>query len=149
MITLTLPWLPPTFNHAYMPIRIGRFTKMALTSEGRTFLKESTAHLSANYPAEIAQIKKNTPYFVLVALYFKAIENKGWPKTTSSRYKTLDVTNRLKILEDAVVGATDVDDSSNMFFGGIKLQRPVEGTTLRIFDATVPHPLIDAVYDAV
>jgi Holliday junction resolvase RusA-like endonuclease len=50
-----------------------------------------------------------------IHLFFKAVENKGWCSgKAKTRYKRIDVSNRVKLLEDALSEATGVDDS--LFF---------------------------------
>jgi hypothetical protein len=49
-----------------------------------------------------------------MTFYFDTLENAGYLKTTDTRYKKFDATNRPKLLEDVLKDATGVDDSQNL-----------------------------------
>jgi len=108
MIFMELPSVPPTVNHAYITDHFG---KRVLSAEGRKYKRETVAHLCRAYPTELATLRTNQLYRVAVAFFFPVLQNKGWPKKAENRYKHLDVTNRLKLFEDALQEATGVDDS--------------------------------------
>jgi Holliday junction resolvase RusA-like endonuclease len=87
-----------------------------LTPEGKRYKKETTAHISRNYVAELREIEQNIPYLLIVVFQFAdpvALVNKGYPTSTKSRFKRLDVTNRMKLFEDALVDATAADDAQH------------------------------------
>jgi Holliday junction resolvase RusA-like endonuclease len=109
MIHLSVPWLPPSSNNAYFNLpRGGR----ALSKEGLGFKTKTTSHLVQHFRKELATLRVNEPYLVAVFLTFDELQNTTWPKTAKSRYKRLDASNRVKLLEDALKDATGVDDSS-------------------------------------
>lgn len=111
MIKFEIPSLPMSTNHAYFNNPRGGRT---LTKEGRRYKLEVTSHIVRTYPAALATVRVNEPYFVYIRLYFEDIENKGWPKETQTRYKNHDVSNRVKLVEDAVKDACGIDDSQHM-----------------------------------
>lgn len=137
---MELPGLPPSVNHAYMHIvapgggRGGRKVIRVLTKEGRAYKKEAAAHLASNYPQELSRFNKGTPYLIYVVLYVPDIYTKGWPKKAASRYKRLDATNRLKLLEDVLSEVTAVDDSNNLVVAVHKRYGPEEHTAIRAWD---------------
>lgn len=112
MIYLKVPSLPPSSNHAYANIR--GTNKRVLTKVGRAYKVETCAHLAQKYRAELQFFRPDQPYLLVVRFWFLQIHNAGWPKKADSRYKRLDASNRLKLLEDALKDAAGVDDSQNL-----------------------------------
>lgn len=110
MFRLEVPSLPPSSNNAYFNLPNGG---RALTKEAKSYLLETKAHLAQNYRTELSQLKPDVPYGLYVIFYFPALENSGWPKTAKTRYKRLDATNRIKLLEDALKDVAGIDDSQN------------------------------------
>lgn len=119
MIRLAVPSLPPSSNNAYINLPSRKKGKVVipggrtLTEEGRAYKKETTSHLVRTYPHELAKVRKDVALFVYVRFYFPTLENKGWPKSAESRYKRIDVSNRLKLFEDALKDACGIDDAQH------------------------------------
>jgi Holliday junction resolvase RusA-like endonuclease len=108
-----IPWLPPSANNIY---RKGRGGKRFLSEEAKRFKTEVKTHLSRNYGPALKYFVKDEPYSLIVLFVFadeKMLFNKGWPQSAKTRYKKLDVSNRLKLLEDALVDATGCDDAQH------------------------------------
>ncbi len=133
MIHLHLPSLPPSVNNVYMTIRKGRKQIRVLTTEGRKFKKEATAHLARSYPLALAKLKKNKPFDIFLRFTVTNMENVGWVKGTTDRYKRHDASNRIKILEDVLVDISGVDDTHFMLVACQKVQGSVEGTDIYIW----------------
>ena len=110
MLHIQIPSLPPSSNHAYFNLKGGR----SLTKEGKKYKTETTTHIARSYPFELAQIRQNEPYVLYIRLYFDKLENDDWPKKSKSRYKTVDASNRVKLLEDCVKDACGIDDAQHM-----------------------------------
>lgn len=106
MIYLRLPFFPPSANTAYFT----KGSRRILTSAGKKFKNEVKTYLVRHYPEELRFITKNGGYDLLFVLYFDAIYNKGWPEKSKTRHKRVDATNRVKLLEDALVEAAGHDD---------------------------------------
>lgn len=113
MIHLRIDGLPPSSNHAYFNNPKGGRTT---TDAGRKYLTETAGHLQQRYRREMMFFKKNVPYCFLVRLYFQEVENKGYPTSAENRYKKLDGSNRIKLLEDALKNAGGIDDSQVLLF---------------------------------
>jgi hypothetical protein len=112
MIRLELPWLPPSSNHAYMNNGFGGRT---LSTEGKKFKRETTAHFAQRYPREMRFFKANLPYLLVMRFFFEDLENKGFATgKTETRYKKFDGGNRTKLLEDALKDAGGIDDSQTL-----------------------------------
>ena len=109
MIDVNLPF-PPSVNQAYATTRSGR---RLLTSEGKLFKQSIRDIIGQKYAVltpELARIGE-VPLSLTITLYTQT-ENKGWSQgKAKNRYKRVDVSNRVKLLEDAVFESLDVDDS--------------------------------------
>ncbi len=119
-LSIIIPTLPPSSNHIYVNARggKGRF----LTKEAQKFKLNTISHIQSNYLPQISQLDKEGIYRVWYAFYFPIDEllnrtfgggKKGSAKT---RYKRMDVENRLKLVADALATAIGIDDCQ--FFEG-------------------------------
>lgn len=113
MIYFELPNVPLSINSAYVKGRGGvRF----LSAKGKTYKMEVKTHIVRHFPQELQKLKPNVPYCVYYRLTFgdaTLLLNKGYPESTENRYKKFDVSNRVKLLEDALSEATAIDDCHN------------------------------------
>jgi Holliday junction resolvase RusA-like endonuclease len=113
MIWLLLKGLPPSANNAYFNLPNGK--GRTLTKVGRAYLTETKVTLAQEYPKAMLFFKPNVPYLIVFRFRLDTVENKGWAKGKSeTRYKKIDVTNRIKLLEDALKDAAGIDDSQNI-----------------------------------
>lgn len=127
MITLELSGVPPSTNKAYFNLpRGGR----ALSAAGAKYKRETTSTLVRNFPLSLKLFEPNKPYGVLFVIHLPTVLNKGWPKSAETRYKKLDATNRVKLVEDALVLAAGVDDSQFLFSSVLKAPSEEEKTTI-------------------
>lgn len=112
MIHIHLEGLPPSANNAYFNHPKGGRT---LTKEGRKYINETKSALAQAFQKQMMFFKPDRPYLVFFRFYFAAVENAGWFKgKAQSRYKKLDVSNRVKLLEDCLKEAAGVDDAQNL-----------------------------------
>lgn len=136
MIYMALPTVPPSVNAIYMTIMKAQgggkrpIPIRVLTTEGQRYKKETTADLVKRYPTELKKFVPNKPYHVLFKLHIPDLLTKTWPAKAKSRYKKLDATNRIKVLEDVLADIAAVDDSSNMLVLVQKLEAPAEKTEI-------------------
>jgi Holliday junction resolvase RusA-like endonuclease len=137
LIHLYVPSLPPSVNAAYFTTakRKGKVTIpiRVLTPEGKRYKAETKGYIAQHYPSELKFFQPNKPLCLLIKFTFEgfdSLHNKTWPKEAKSRYKKLDVSNRLKIFEDAVSAATGLDDSQNFMVSIVKVWGKEEGTDL-------------------
>lgn len=121
MIRMELPYLPPSANHAYFNLPGGGRT---LTKKGRKFKKEAGIHLIRTYSSELMLFKKNEPYGVAIRFFFPNVQNKTWPGKATTRYKRIDTSNRVKLVEDVLAEVADTDDSQHMILLLGKSQGP-------------------------
>ena len=106
-ISLRLPF-PPSVNKAYVTTRAGRRILSAEGKEYKRVVASTVATYCANRPDAVFDV---TPLVLTIHLHM-VTENKGWSKgTAKSRYKKVDASNRVKLLEDALFSCIGVDDS--------------------------------------
>lgn len=116
--------VPPTTNKAYFDMVVKKGKKYVpvrtLTAEGKAYKTLVRTHIAKAWGSH--KIPGNRPLSLVVKLSFPNIENKGWPDKAEQRYKKLDVSNRIKLLEDALSDAIAVDDRQffSVFFYKLK-----------------------------
>jgi Holliday junction resolvase RusA-like endonuclease len=130
MIRLEVPGLPPSSNNAYTVARGRRI----LTKAGRHYLTETKARFSQNYPKEMQFLKPNKPYVLALRFHFELIENLGYTTgKAASRYKQIDVDNRIKLIVDPLKDAGGIDDSQFISIHPEKVQDVPERVELWIW----------------
>jgi len=143
MIRIELPFLPPTTNHAYST---NKFGGRRLSSEGKEFKNETKVLIARKYTTALRAVHKDMPLVILAKFYFETIVNETWPGKAKNRYKKLDVTNRIKLLEDALAEALGVDDSCTLSFIPDKCVGDSERTVLYIWSVEEEEcPVYDAI----
>lgn len=126
---VVLPFLPPSGNNIY---GTGRGGKRYMTAEGAAFKTKAIAHIQNEKLAEIGRIHSSrTDRSVFISQYvfffdpddvlnqsFGALDRTGQPKkgSAATRYKRMDVENRVKVVSDSLSKALGIDDS--LFFHG-------------------------------
>ena len=144
MISLEVPGLPPSSNHAYFNLpRGGR----VLSTEGKKFKNETKTYLAQKYQAELKKFVPNTPYLVYMRFHFSTLQNATWGKAkgAESRYKKTDASNRAKLLEDVLKDVSGVDDSNTMILILEKrLARDKEKTEIFVWDLDREESPFDA-----
>jgi len=131
MIQMVIPWLPISSNHAYFNLPKGG---RKLSTQGEKFKRETAAHIVKNYPAELKEMIPDTPFGIAVQFAFKVLQNRTWPETAKNRYKRIDVSNRLKLLEDAIAHSGGIDDSQFLTVILDKCEYEKEETRIWIWD---------------
>ena len=127
MLDLFIPSEPLSSNESWTIVKNKRTGRpfLACTSKAKKFIKQGVTHLVSNYINEISDLKSNISYFALFIAYMSKIQNDGWPKT-KNRFKTVDSGNLLKLPEDILKQATDIDDSHNMVVMCRKVLNPYD-----------------------
>lgn len=102
-----------------------------LSSEAKKFKARTTAHVSSTYQYVIPQLKKDSPLAVTYCFYFnnEDVLNKtfGQKNGAKTRYKKMDVTDRIKLFEDAVFEALGLDDSLILAMSAYKFSTSLSG----------------------
>lgn len=147
MVYLEVPSLPISVNAAYTKKR-GSGARI-LTETGRKYKRETTNYLTRQYPTELKYFRKNAPFFLLVHFTFGNPSDllcKGYPGEAPNRYKKNDVTNRMKLFEDALCDATGCDDTQHWAVTLVKAVGTVDTTRLWVWDLEKePHNAISNV----
>lgn len=147
MIYLEVPSLPISTNAAYAKKR-GSGARI-MTEAGKRYKRETTNHLTRQYPTELKYFRKNVPFQLLVHFTFGDHSDllcEGYPEDTPNRYKRNDVTNRMKLFEDALCDATGCDDTQHWVVTLVKAVGASDTTRLWVWDLEKePHNAISNV----
>ncbi len=111
-----------------------------LSTKGKKYKRETSAYLVRTYPTEMQIFKKDIPLGILVQFAFPNLFNAGWPKKAKTRYKKFDVTNRVKLFEDALFDASGVDDSQVQSITADKILGP-EHTNIWVWNMEEECPV--------
>ena len=117
-----------------------------MSSVGKKYKRETAAYLAQGYPKELATLKPNTGYLLKVRFRFTDLENKTWPTSAKTRYKRIDASNRLKLLEDVIAEVSGIDDSQNLTVVLEKIQGIEECTEVWIWDLDADHQVFTRVF---
>jgi Holliday junction resolvase RusA-like endonuclease len=133
---VVLPFLPPTSNNVYVNARggKGRF----LSSEAKKFKLRAVSHIQSNSLSKIARLDRGGIYRVWYAFYFPIEEllnrtyGSGKKGAAETRYKRMDVENRLKLVADSLATAIGIDDCQFFEGGHSKLSASLVGGSAQI-----------------
>jgi Holliday junction resolvase RusA-like endonuclease len=142
VIHIVIDGIPPSTNHAY-------FTKGArriLTTKGRAYLLETKTKILREFPKVLSFFVKNKPYLVYFRFHLPQIYNAGYPTKTDSRYKTIDVSNRVKLLEDALKDVAAIDDAQNICVVTHKCPGDQEKTEIFIWSVEDEETPLDGLF---
>ena len=128
LVSIELP-MPPTINKAYITTRSGR---RILSTEGKAYKQQ--VKVKVGLLADLKSIGiADTPVRLEIDLYLPVL-NKGWSMgKTKSRYKRVDVSNRVKLIEDAFFESIGVDDSQVFVLIVRKHNSDEQGALLSLF----------------
>jgi Holliday junction resolvase RusA-like endonuclease len=105
-IKLEIDEMPPSVNRLYTVAR-GR---KILSQEGRAYIARTKLAL-AEQLCDYRGFGRDEPLLMTYDFFFESIYNKGFPEKAKTKYKKIDVSNRLKVLEDVVCELLAIDDS--------------------------------------
>jgi len=122
LIHIVYPEIPPTSNKLYIRGTIK-------TQAARIYLNQFVSTVIREHGPEINKLDPNSAYWVYLRFYFKALQNKNWNhpdprKRPKSRYKKIDLDNRVKIIVDSIKTAIGIDDSQIFAAGQDKFEDP-------------------------
>jgi Holliday junction resolvase RusA-like endonuclease len=145
MIYFELPFLPPSVNAAYVNIpkrRVGK--KMIgggkrLTEDGKLFKQDVKAIILKTNAANTSQLKDNAALGIYMFFGFPNMLNKGYPDSADTKYKKIDLTNRIKLLEDAIVETIGIDDSQFVYSIGAKYESKEKETKVWLWNEDTEH----------
>lgn len=123
-LEMVYPELPPSSNKIY-------FMGTRLTAHARAYAEKFSHYMFREYGAQVMQLDKDGLYAVHLRFYFDALENETYgnnqiapSRRAKTRYKKIDLTNRIKLLEDCIRDLIDIDDSHTFAASQEKHQDP-------------------------
>ena len=142
MVVIDLKGLPPSSNKAYVNIA-GKHRSLSAT--GRRYKNKVKTLVASKHRQDLLSILPNKPYALLIVLYTQNLFTKLYPHRARNRYKKFDVTNRAKLLEDALSEALGVDDSNNILVTILKVEAPEDKTSVYLWSLEDERsPIYDA-----
>lgn len=128
LFRVALP-LPPSLNHAYVNIARGRKKSAA----ANTFEAAARALIGDALALRPLPCLKDTPLALTIEIELAELENRGWSIGKSkTRYKRLDVSNRIKLVEDVLCAMLDIDDSQFMLVTATKRKGDADGCVISL-----------------
>lgn len=121
---MVFPILPPTSNKLY-------FRGTILTATARKYAEDFAKFAAQHHLHEINEMNAKGVFALHLRFFFETLVNESFEnpkvpesKRAKSRYKRIDLTNRVKLLEDCVRDALDIDDSQTFAASLEKHQDP-------------------------
>ena len=111
--------IPPSSNAIYR--KRGNMPGLYLTKDAKRYRTQATQILLENHAMDVQRLDADLVYRLGLVFHLQAL-NKGWPKTAKSRYKKVDLSNRIKLLEDVLKDVTQIDDSQTFEITVVKKQ---------------------------
>jgi len=149
MLHIKLEGIPISSNHAYFTLRGGG---RSLTKEGLKYKTETTSFIARNYPQALKYFVPDRPYTMVFQLtvtnetmFSKSYGKKGGAKNL---FRKFDVSNRVKLLEDAITDATSIDDSCATTVLVRKVVGTKERTDVLVWRTDVAHDPFSAIIDS-
>lgn len=152
MIYIVLDSLPPSSNQAYVNLPSHKGKKgengekggmvrggRVLSSAGKAYKKEVINHIVKHHGMQTQQLRKDATISCMIAYGFPEMYSKGWPDKAQWRFRKNDLANRPKLLQDAIVEATAIDDSQICFDFKYKYESEKEQTTIYIWNEDDEH----------
>jgi Holliday junction resolvase RusA-like endonuclease len=108
-LSVWIPFLPPSSNNIYInhPQGHGR----VLSSKARAFKVQAMREVQQSGRVAFLGLKQNVPYELRLDVFFDQIEYKKSEK--GKRFKRIDLSNQIKLVEDTVAEATGIGDEHN------------------------------------
>ena len=110
-INIWIPFLPPSSNSIYISHPGGK--GRVLSDKARQFKVKAMQTIQKNGRVAFVHLQRNTTYELRITVFFKQVIQKGYPKTTHNKFTRIDLSNRIKLIEDTVAEAVALDDSHN------------------------------------
>lgn len=107
-LRLEIPFLPPTSNHIYVNRRGGgRF----LSKEALSFQRRFSAEVVGPNLAAISALDTKAAYQLYMQFFFAKDDVFTKTASAASKYKKMDLQNRIKLITDSLCTAIGIDDS--------------------------------------
>ena len=123
-LKMVFPLLPPSSNHIYIRGTI-------LTTKAREYAEQFSKFAAQHHLHQINQMNPQGIFALHLKFFFETLVNETFnnPEVSPSRraktrYKKIDLSNRVKLLEDCVMDALEIDDSHTFAASQEKHQDP-------------------------
>lgn len=125
--------LPPSSNHIYARTRFGT----VLTKVAKKYAEDFSYKVIRKHLPEISQLNKNGVFSLQLRFTFKSLLNEGAfdenpKKRPTTLYKRIDLSNRIKLIEDCIRDVIGIDDSQTFTSQQLKMQDPNVGEKGRV-----------------
>ena len=104
-----VPHLPPSSNKIYIRHPSGK--GKVLSSDARNFKIKAMRTIQQEADVAFLNLKHNVPYELEIVLFLEQVEIRKSDK--GNRWTKIDLTNRVKLVEDTVAKAIGIDDEHN------------------------------------
>jgi len=117
----SVPYLPPSSNKIRTVVR----NRIIYTSHANKYRKQFMQFMASNYVVDLQKFAKEckddfvATYVIEITLYFPLAQliNKGWETgKAQSYYKTMDLGNREKLLNDCIIKSFGGVFDDNVYF---------------------------------
>ena len=105
-VEIDLPGVPPSTNRLYFT-RNGR---RRLSDEGKRYKRKIAMKVAKEFPC-VGPFENSDAFSLTIELHMEVLTRS---KGAKNRYKRFDVSNRVKVLEDAICESLGIDDSQVM-----------------------------------
>ena len=113
--------LPPTSNKIY-------FRGTRLTTSARAYAEAFSYEMVRTYLPQISQLNRKGVYALHLRFYMSNLVNASYFATKGKRaetpYKRVDLSNRIKLIEDCIRDAISIDDCQTFAASQEKYQVP-------------------------
>ena len=115
LLTLNLEGWPVSVNDAYVSFKKkvpgrGVIVMRRLSADAEAYKKQVQFHIGQQLALR-DPLRRNLPYGLRIELLSPDLLTKGWPATAKNRYKVIDASNYIKVLEDSLCEVLGLDDS--------------------------------------
>lgn len=104
-----VPFLPPSSNKIYIRHPTGK--GKILSHDARTFKIKAMERIQQEGGVAFIKLPQNVPYRLHLVFFLEKVEVAK--SDVGARYKQIDLSNMVKLIEDTVAEATGVDDRHN------------------------------------
>lgn len=135
LLHILYPELPPSSNKLYW----GNANNRRLTSGAKKYAESFSYHVTRNHLSELQVFDNSKAYALHLRFYFPTLinanfydskparKNKAGAVVEKTRFKKMDLSNRIKLLEDCIRDVLGVDDSHTFASSQEKHHSPVHG----------------------
>lgn len=108
-----VPFLPPSLNAMYETAWFaGKARGVHLSKTANRFKLRAMKALQCDGATALSNLSEDKMYELTIAVFFERVQNASWPKA-KYKYKRVDITNMVKLVEDVLADAIGVDDRHN------------------------------------